>query len=83
MNATRVRVCSIPGTRRIPSVTTREVLVLAHPDHDDEVVVARDRIDLGNLREIGDLLGRFGDAVDVAVGEDNGGNHLASVLVGG
>ena len=52
-----------------------EVLVLADPDHDHQVVIARDRVDLGDLGEVGDLLGRLGDVIDVAAGEDYGRDH--------
>ena len=67
---------SMPAILAISSVTTSaRSSCVAHAHHDHEVVVARDRVDLGDLGQVGDRLSGLGDLMDVADGEDDGGDH--------
>jgi hypothetical protein len=54
-----------------------EILMVAHANHDDEVIVACDRVDLAYFRDIGYSLGCLGKSVDVAYSQDHCGDHCA------
>ena len=56
----------------------RDVVVVAHPDQRDQVDLAGDGVDLAHAVEGGDRLGDLGDAGDVGLDEDDGGDHGAS-----
>ena len=65
-----------PGTLFSWSATTRRhVVVVADPDHRDQVDLPGDGVDLADAVEVGDLLGDLGDAGDVGLDEDDGGDH--------
>src|SRR5262245_15991326 len=53
----------------------RDVVVLVHPHHDDQVDVAGHGVDLADTVETGDLLGDLGDAGNVGLDEDDRGDH--------
>ena len=50
-------------------------LVLAHPDHRDEVGGAGDGVDLTHPVEVSNRLRDLGDAVDRGMDQDDGGDH--------
>ena len=56
-----------------------DVLVLAHPHQRDQVDLPRHRVDLAHPVEGGDRLRDLGDARDVGLHEDDGGDHGATV----
>jgi hypothetical protein len=57
----------------------RDVLVLAHPHQGDQVDLPGDGVDLADAVERGDRLGDLGDARDVGLHEDDGGDHGLTV----
>ncbi len=54
---------------------TSQVIVLAHSDHDDEIEVAGNRVDLADSREVGNSLRRLRHLMDIADRENDGGYH--------
>src|SRR5690606_24063452 len=56
----------------------RELVVLLDAHHRDEVRLARDRVDLADALEVGDLGRDLGDARGVGVDQDDGGEHGSS-----
>ena len=57
----------------------RQLVVGSGSNHDYEVVVPCDRIDLGYLWDIRDRLGGLGNLMDIASGENDRIDHLDSV----
>ena len=53
----------------------RDVVVLAHPHQGDQVDLPGHRVDLADTLEGGDRLRDLGDARDVGLHEDDGGDH--------
>ena len=52
-----------------------DLLVLTHPHQRDKVDLPGHRVDLADSLQRGDLLGHLGDAGDVGLHEDDGGDH--------
>lgn len=52
-----------------------QIIVLAYPDHDDEIEVAGNRVDLADSGEIGNSLSGLGHLMDIADRENDGGYH--------
>ena len=59
-----------------------ELLVCTHSHHRDQVGVAGDRVDLGDLRNVRDGLCGLRDTVDLAADHDNGGDHELTLPAG-
>ena len=76
-NAMCVLVPRRPCTLLSRSAMTSASCSCRAPDHGDQVDVTGDRVDLGDAVELGDPLGHFGDAVDLAVDEHDCGDHDA------
>jgi hypothetical protein len=52
-----------------------ELVVDADSDNRHQVVVAGDRVDLADRGDLRDCLGDLGDALDVGLDQDDGGDH--------
>ena len=53
----------------------RQLVVLADPDDRNQVVIAGDRVDLADRRDLRDDLGDLRDALNIGLDQDDGGDH--------
>ena len=56
------------------------VVVVADPDQRDQVDLAGHGVDLADALEVGDRLGHLGDPRDVGLHEDDGGDHVPTLV---
>ena len=71
-----MRVSVTPGSWAMPRLTTlSQFLVLADPNHGDDVGVAGHRVHLGDPVDFGQFDGQVGDPSRLGVDEDEGVHH--------
>jgi hypothetical protein len=60
-----------------------DAVVVAHAHQRDQVDLARHGVDLADALEVGDRLGHLGDPSDVGLDEDDGGDHVPTLVEDG